>query len=91
MKRWITLIATTVLATAAMAQTVEGEVRKVDKAQRKVTLKHAEIKNLDMPSMTMTFRVKDAAMLEGLNEGTKVRFSAEKVDGQYVVTAMKPQ
>jgi Cu/Ag efflux protein CusF len=77
------------LAGAAIAQDAsfaEGEVRKIDKAQSKITLKHGEIKNLDMPPMTMIFRVKDAKLLEGLAVGDKVKFAAEQFDGQYVVT-----
>jgi Cu(I)/Ag(I) efflux system periplasmic protein CusF len=78
------------VATAALSQTpdVDGEVRKVDKAQQKVTLKHGAIKNIDMPAMTMVFRVKDAKMLDSLAEGDKVKFSAEKINGQYTITAI---
>jgi Cu/Ag efflux protein CusF len=85
MKRLFTLVAATAVSVAVLAQPVEGEVRKVDKAQAKVTLKHAEIKSLDMPPMTMVFRVKDAKMLDGLTEGSKVRFVAEKIDGHYTI------
>jgi Cu/Ag efflux protein CusF len=91
MKRIATLVAAGVLSAAAFAQPVEGEVRKVDKAQGKITLKHGEIKTLDMPPMTMVFRVKDVKMLDGLAEGAKVRFAAEKIDGQYTVTQIKAQ
>jgi Cu(I)/Ag(I) efflux system periplasmic protein CusF len=80
----ILLAATTALAAAA--EMTDGEVRKVDKAQARITLKHGEIKNLDMPPMTMVFRVKDARLLDKLAAGDKVRFAAEKIDGQYVVT-----
>jgi Cu(I)/Ag(I) efflux system periplasmic protein CusF len=91
MKRLVTLFAAATLSLAAWAQSVDGEVKKIDKAQGKVTLKHGEIKNLDMPPMTMVYRVKDAKMLDGLAEGTKVRFAAQKVDGQYTITDIKPQ
>jgi Cu(I)/Ag(I) efflux system periplasmic protein CusF len=91
MKRLITLLAAATLSLAAWAQPADGEVKKIDKAQGKVTLKHGEIKNLDMPAMTMVFRVKEAKMLDGLAEGTKVRFAAEKIDGQYTVTEIKAQ
>ena len=64
-------------------------MRKIDAAQGRVTLKHAEIKRLDMPPMTMVFRVRDPKMLDGLAVGDKVRFDAEKIDGQYTVTALK--
>ena len=78
------------VATAALSQTpeVDGEVRKVDKAQQKITLKHGPIKNIDMPAMTMVFRVKDARMLDSVAEGDKVKFSAEKINGQYTVTSI---
>jgi Cu/Ag efflux protein CusF len=75
---------------SAQAQSTEGEVRKVDLAQAKLTLKHGEIKNLDMPAMTMAFRVADPKMLEGLAEGSKVRFDVEKRNGQYTVVRLVP-
>ena len=73
---------------SARAQSTEGEVRKIDLAQAKITLKHGEIKNLDMPAMTMAFRVADPKLLEGLTEGTKVRFDVEKRNGQYTVVRL---
>lgn len=91
MKRVVILLAAATLSLAAWAQPVDGEVKKVDKAQGKVTLKHGEIKNLDMPPMTMVYRVRDAKMLDGLAEGTKVRFAAQKIDGQYTITELKAQ
>lgn len=74
---------------AAVAQSVDGEVRKVDKAQARITLKHGEIRNLDMPPMTMVFRVRDKAWLDQLAVGDRVKFDAEKVDGNYVVTQIR--
>lgn len=88
MQRWFITAALVIAASAASAQSVEAEVRKVDKAQGKLTLKHGEIKKLDMPAMTMVFRVRDPKMLDGLNVGDKVRIDADKVDGQYTVTAL---
>ena len=67
----------------------EGEIKKVDKEGGKVTIKHGEIKNLDMPSMTMVFRVKDAAMLEQIKVGDKINFSADKINGNFTVTKME--
>jgi Cu(I)/Ag(I) efflux system periplasmic protein CusF len=78
-----------VIAQASTAMT-EGEVRKVDKGSGKITLKHAEIRNLDMPAMTMVFQVKDAALLDRVKQGDKVRFHAEKVNDVMVVTAIEP-
>ncbi|MEO5843872.1 MAG: copper-binding protein [Caldimonas sp.] len=73
-------------AAAVTSAMTEGEVRKVDMDTKKLTLKHGEIKNLDMPSMTMVFQVKDPAMLGKVKTGDKVRFSAEKIDGAFTVT-----
>ena len=71
------------------APMVDGEVRKVDKEQGKITLKHAPITNLEMPGMTMVFRVKDPAMLDKVKEGDKVRFTADKVGGNITVTSIE--
>jgi Cu/Ag efflux protein CusF len=76
-------------AFAQVADMTDGEVRKVDKAQSKITLKHGEIKKLEMPPMTMVFRVKDAKLLDGVAQGDKVSFTAEQIDGQIVVTALQ--
>ena len=73
-------------ATAATQPLVDGEVRKVDKEAGKLTLKHGPIPNLDMPDMTMVFRVKDSAILERVKAGDKVKFAADKVNGVYTVT-----
>jgi Cu(I)/Ag(I) efflux system periplasmic protein CusF len=82
--------ATALLSAAiASAQSSDGEVRKLDAEQGKITLKHGEIKNLDMPAMTMVFRIKDKAWLSALAVGDKVKFDVEKVDGQYTVTLIK--
>jgi Cu/Ag efflux protein CusF len=77
-------------AAPMVVEPTDGEVRKVDPANRKITLRHGEIRNLDMPGMTMVFQVKDAALLDKVKEGDKVRFSAEKTGGAYVVTALEP-
>jgi len=66
-----------------------GEVRKLDKAAKKITLKHGEIKNLGMPPMTMAYDVKDAAMLDKLKVGDKVQFSAVDANGVLTVTAIE--
>ena len=68
----------------------DGEVRKVDKDAKKLTIKHGEIKNLGMPPMTMVFQVKDPAMLDQVKQGDKVRFHAEQVGSATVVTHIEP-
>jgi Cu(I)/Ag(I) efflux system protein CusF len=75
-------------ATATSPMT-EAEVRKIDKEQGKVTLRHGPIQNLDMPGMTMVFKVADPKMLDAVKEGDKVKFSAEKVNGAITVTSME--
>jgi Cu(I)/Ag(I) efflux system periplasmic protein CusF len=71
---------------SASADLADGEVRKVDKENKKITLKHGLIKSLDMPGMTMVFQVKDAAMLDNLKAGDKVKFKAEQAGSAIVVT-----
>lgn len=73
---------------AADGPMAEGEVRKVDLDTGRITLRHGEIANLQMPPMTMVFRARDAALLQGLKPGDRVRFVAEKVEGGYAVTTL---
>lgn len=75
-------------APATAGAMTSGEVRRVDAAGGKLTIRHAEIPNLDMPPMTMVFRVRDASMLQGLQQGDKIRFAAEKEGSQYVVVRL---
>ena len=80
-------------AGAAFAEpsTVNGEVKKVDEAAGKITLKHGPIKNLDMDEdgMTMVFRVKDPGMLKQVKVGDKVQFEAGRVNGDIAVTSLQ--
>jgi Cu(I)/Ag(I) efflux system protein CusF len=85
-----TLTASLALAQATLPPT-EGEVRKIDKETGKVTLKHGEIKNLEMPGMTMVFQVKDPALLEKVKAGDQVSFTADKVNGIYTVLTIEPR
>jgi Cu(I)/Ag(I) efflux system periplasmic protein CusF len=75
--------------TAAKPEMVAAEVKKVDKDAGKVTLKHGEIKSLDMPAMTMVFKVKDDKLWEKLNEGAKVNVAIEKALMGYNVTQVE--
>jgi len=68
----------------------EAEIRRVDAAAGKLSLKHGEIKNLDMPPMTMVFQLQDKALLGKLKAGDRVRFTADKVNGSYTVTDIQP-
>lgn len=75
--------------TPAVLTMAEGEVRKLDKDAKKITLKHGEIKNLDMPPMTMVFQVPNAALLDKVKVGDKVRFKADKAGAGYAVTEIE--
>jgi uncharacterized cupredoxin-like copper-binding protein/Cu/Ag efflux protein CusF len=81
---------TSVAVAMAATDLAQGEIRKVDADNKKITIKHGEIKNLDMPPMTMVFQVKDEGMLSKVKAGDKVRFKAEKSGGAFVVTDLQP-
>lgn len=85
------LVVATGFGSVAHAQVpmTEGEVRKVDKDNQKITLKHGEIKNLDMPGMTMVFGVKDPSILDKVKAGDKVQFRAESEAGKFTVTEIQ--
>ena len=96
MKRFLAAV----LAATALVQPVlsdatqhaglsEGEVRKVDKDAKKITIKHGPLTNLGMPAMTMVFQVKDPALLDRVKAGDKVKFRAEKVGAAYTVTTIE--
>ena len=67
----------------------EGVVRKLDLDNRKITIKHGEIKNLDMPGMTMVFRLQEKINIDSLKSGDKVLFHVEKLDGGYTITELQ--
>jgi len=80
------------MQTMPMAKTAqaEGVIRKVDKVAGKLTIKHGPLESLNMPPMTMVYRVQDTAMLERIKEGDKVRFLLENRNGTLVVTQVEP-
>lgn len=67
----------------------DGEVRKVDKEAKKLTLRHGPIQNLDMPGMTMVFQVQNPAVLDQVKAGDKVKFAADKIGGAITVTQIE--
>jgi Cu(I)/Ag(I) efflux system periplasmic protein CusF len=97
--RKITLIFATILAissallpkvTAAQSAMINGQVTKIDVSAGKITLKHGPIKKLEMEdSMTMVFRVQDPAMLKQIKVGDKVKFDADRINGQFTVTKIE--
>lgn len=87
---WIAGLALTAGAWAqTSADLTPGEIRKVDAVASKVTIKHGDIKNLDMPAMTMVFQVRDPVLLAQVKAGDAVRFHAERGDGTFIVTRME--
>jgi Cu/Ag efflux protein CusF len=76
-------------AATTAAPVSEGEIKKVDAAAGKLTIKHGPLVNLGMEPMTMVFRVQDPAMLSKVQSGSKVRFVAEKINGVLTVTALE--
>jgi len=78
-------------AALAAGPLADGEIRKVDKDAKKITIKHGEIKSIEMPPMTMVFEIRDPALLDKVKAGDKVKFAAEKQGGAYVVTAIEPK
>ena len=80
---------TTPAAKAGTGAMSSGEVKKVDKEAGKLTIKHGPLENLDMPGMTMVFRVQDPTMLNDLKAGDKISFVAEKVGGAITVVRLE--
>jgi Cu/Ag efflux protein CusF len=75
---------------AAQTATANGQVQKVDAGAGKITLRHGPMKTLDMDEpMTMVYPVKDSSLLAGLKAGDKVKFQAERVNGQLTVTRIE--
>ena len=92
----VNVAATTTGATMAAADPAaaavpmsDGEIKKVDKGAGKITVKHGPLVNLDMPPMTMVFKVKDAAMLDQVKAGDKVKFIVEKINGALTITTIQ--
>ena len=74
----------------ASASMTDGEVRKIDKDAGKITIKHGDLKHLEMPGMTMVFTAKDKALLDKTQAGDKIRFMVVSEGGKMVVTAIEP-
>lgn len=93
MKKTILPVMASLFSLSIFAQAVlpmaSAEIRKIDLETKKITLKHGEISNLDMPPMSMVFAVKDPAMLYKLKAGDKVRFTADSVGGAITVMSLE--
>lgn len=85
----LTLTALAVFGPVQAEEWAQAEVRRIDVPNKRVTLRHGEIKSLDMPPMTMVFHVEDPALLDGLSPGDNVRVQVIKQGRQYRVTALE--
>ena len=85
----LALVALPLALPALAADYTKGTVQKVDTKAGKLTIRHEELANLDMPAMTMVFVVADPAMLEKAKEGQTVQFVAERIRGKLTVVEMK--
>lgn len=101
MKKMFLLIAALTLSSPLYAQPAapaaatssvmsDGVVRRIDAANSKITLKHGPIANLDMPGMTMVFRVQSADQLKNIKVGDAVKFHVEMANGAMLITAIQP-
>ena len=77
-------------AAAPAADWAQAEVRRIDAANGRLTLRHGDIPSLQMPPMTMVFQVREAAMLGSVKVGDRVRFRAVSEGGKYIVTEIEP-
>jgi len=93
MKKLVSVFVAAVIAfgshSALAVEYTKGTVKKIDMKNKKVTIIHEELKNLDMPPMTMVFYPKDEAMLDSMTEGQAIEFVADRVDGRLMVIELK--
>lgn len=85
----LALLATAPTGGIAQGAMVDGQVTKIDESAGKITIKHGPIKKLDMDGMTMVFRAQDPAMLKTVKAGDKIKFDADKINGQITVTKIE--
>lgn len=89
----LAIILTLTTASYALAQSLtNGLVTKIDASAGKITIKHGPMKKFDMDEgMTMVYRAQDSAMLQAVKAGDKVKFDAENINGQFVVTKIQKE
>lgn len=77
------------VAVASAQEYTSGEVTKVDEKQKKLTIRHEELKSLEMPAMTMVFVVAEDSMIEEVEVGQKIEFTAERINGRITITDIR--
>ena len=75
--------------TATDAVMTAGEITRVDARNGKLSIRHEEIKNLDMPAMTMVFGLNEPALAAQFKPGDKVLFHAEDNNGALTITRIQ--
>ena len=84
-----TALSASMIAPAVAVEYTKGEVTKIDEEQKKITIRHEELKNLEMPAMTMVFNVADEAMLDQVEVGQQIEFVADRIKGKITITELK--
>lgn len=84
-----TALSASMIAPAVATEYTKGEVTKIDEEQKKITIRHEELKNLEMPAMTMVFNVADEAMLDQVEVGQQIEFVADRIRGKITITELK--
>ncbi|MFZ9161624.1 MAG: copper-binding protein [Burkholderiaceae bacterium] len=77
------------VCSSAMAEWASGEIRRLDPENKRLTIKHGDIKSIDMPPMTMVFYVNESSLLEGFHVQDAVEFKATAEGNKYIVTAIR--
>lgn len=77
------------VAVASAQEYTSGEVTKIDEKQKKLTIRHEELKSLEMPAMTMVFVVAEDSMIEEVEVGQKIEFTAERINGRITITDIR--
>lgn len=75
----------------ADSKVAEGTVKKIDKVAGKVTIAHGPLESLGMPAMTMMFRAAEMSLLDRVQVGDKIRFTAERADGELIITSLEAE
>ena len=89
MKKVILVIFMALSFSVYAVEWTKGEIRRIDPDNKKITIRHQEIKSLDMPEMSMVFQVENIALLQGLNVNDRVEFVAEMKDKKYFVKEIR--
>jgi Cu/Ag efflux protein CusF len=89
LRKTLLALATAAALVTTAAAAAEGVVRKIDTAQQKLTIKSGPLDNLGMPAMTMVFKAADPAMLKMVRVGDKVKFEADRLNGEITVTKLQ--